>query len=279
MKKLIFLSILLWFACHSETPTQQQGQFEALTYNVAGLPEGISSSNPEIFIPLISPMLNSYDLVLVQEDFSYHHELISGVQHPHQSPSMDISESESIMTDGLNRFSQSPFTDFTRQKWVACYGGIEGNASDCLADKGFSFAIHNLGDGVFIHIYNFHAEAGGDTEDNEAREQGYDQLIDFILSQSQGAAVIVGGDTNLHGFDPADEPVLLNFMEKTNLADVCRTLECGDEHIDRFFFRSNEVLEIKPVFWGVATEFVTEEGGPLSDHPAIHVTFKWNEKQ
>ena len=251
------------------------GTIRALTYNVAGLPEGISGSSPETNMQRISPLLNHYDLVLVQEDFSYHHDLISQLAHPHQSPSMDPSDSESIMTDGLNRFSQSPFEAFSRQKWVACYGGISGNASDCLADKGFSFAIHELGEEVLVHVYNFHAEAGGAPEDNQAREEGYDQLIEYISTHSENAAIIVGADTNLHGFDDADEPVLLKFMEKTGLADVCRTLDCGDEQIDRFFFRSNTNVIITPIRWEVATEFVTDNGSALSDHPAIHVTFDW----
>ncbi len=123
---------ILFLGCGTqEAPTPQSGSFEALTYNVAGLPEGLSSSNPEIYMPQISPLLNSYDLVLVQEDFTYHHELISELEHPHPSPAMDISESESLMTDGLNRFSQSSFSQYARTKWVACYGGMDGHGSDC----------------------------------------------------------------------------------------------------------------------------------------------------
>ena len=275
---VILVGLLLGACGNQEETVVQSGSFTALTYNVAGLPEGISGSNPETNMQMISPLLNAYDLVLIQEDFSYHHELVSQLEHPHQSPSMDPSESASIMTDGLNRFSRIPFEAFERQKWVACFGGISGNASDCLADKGFSFAIHDLGEGVLVHIYNFHAEAGGAAEDNQAREEGYDQLIEYMQTQSKNAAVVVGADTNLHGFDEADEPVLLKFLEETGLADVCRTLDCGDEQIDRFFFRSSENLSIAPTQWQVATEFVTEDGSELSDHPAIHVSFDWQQQ-
>ena len=275
-----FCCFMLFLSCGTqEAPAPQSGSFEALTYNVAGLPEGLSSSHPEVYMPQISPLLNSYDLVLVQEDFTYHHELVSELEHPHPSPAMDISESESLMTDGLNRFSQFSFSEYTRTKWVACFGGIDGHGSDCLADKGFTFAVHDLGEEVPVHIYNFHAEAGGGEEDNTAREKGYEQLIEYILTHSNEAAVIVGADTNLHGNDPADEPVLINFMEQTKLADVCRTLECGNEQIDRFFFRNSSQLIITPTFWEIAPEFVTEEGSPLSDHPAIHVTFEWQENE
>ena len=57
------------------------GTFSALTYNVAGLPQGISKSNPASNTPQIGPKLNRYQLVLAQEDFVYHHLLTSSVQH------------------------------------------------------------------------------------------------------------------------------------------------------------------------------------------------------
>jgi hypothetical protein len=40
------------------TPPPASGTFLALTYNVAGLPEGLSSSMPERFTPMIGPKLN-----------------------------------------------------------------------------------------------------------------------------------------------------------------------------------------------------------------------------
>jgi hypothetical protein len=45
-------------------------EFTTLAYNVAGLPQEISKANPQQHIPLISPLLNEYDVVLTQEDFT-----------------------------------------------------------------------------------------------------------------------------------------------------------------------------------------------------------------
>ena len=42
-----------------------------LSYNVAGLPQEISSENPTEHLPLISPLLNEYDVVMTQEDFDW----------------------------------------------------------------------------------------------------------------------------------------------------------------------------------------------------------------
>jgi hypothetical protein len=52
-------------------PGAPSGEFAVLAYNVAGLPQGISSSNPKRNLPLISPLLNAYDIVFTQEDFDW----------------------------------------------------------------------------------------------------------------------------------------------------------------------------------------------------------------
>src|SRR5680860_599736 len=44
-------------------------EFELLTYNVAGLPEVLSGGEPAANTELIGPLLNDYDIVLVQESW------------------------------------------------------------------------------------------------------------------------------------------------------------------------------------------------------------------
>lgn len=226
-------------------------------------------------MPLISPLLNGYDLVLVQEDFVYHEQLVREATHPYQSvPKQDYTM---LVHDGLNRFSQFPWQSFERVQWVTCYGDATTGASDCLAEKGFSLARTVFGEGVIFDVYNHHAEAGGGPEDIAAREEGYDQLGEFIRSHSAGHVVLLGGDTNLHGDDPVDRALLERFMAETGLEDACEALSCGDtDRIDRFFFRSNDAVEIEPLTWQVAAEFVDADGNDLSDHLAVHVRFAWH---
>src|SRR3569832_641209 len=52
-------------------PPADVGRFSLLTYNVAGLPELVSGSDPEVNEGLIRPLLYHYDVALVQEAFSY----------------------------------------------------------------------------------------------------------------------------------------------------------------------------------------------------------------
>ncbi|MBW2457100.1 MAG: endonuclease, partial [Deltaproteobacteria bacterium] len=146
------VSVLLTIGCSSADETEptpippQEGEFSALSYNVAGLPQGISGSNPETNIPIMSPLLNAYDLVLAQEDFVYHAELSAEADHPHQTePKVTHLK---LVNDGLNRFSQFPWTSFERVQWVACYGDASTGASDCMAEKGFSLARTVLGERV-----------------------------------------------------------------------------------------------------------------------------------
>lgn len=265
--------------CSSSDETQeepippQSGSFSALTYNVAGLPQGISGSEPEIYTPLISPLLNGYDLVLVQEDFAYHPELIAEVEHPYLSEPKD--DHVKLVGDGLNRLSQFPWNELERVQWVACYGDASTGAGDCLAEKGFSFARTTFGDRVTIDIYNLHAEAGGGPEDIAAREAGIEQLIAFVNERSAGHAIVLGGDTNLHGDDDVDRALLERLAAETGLSDACATVACASDEIDRFFTRSGERVEVVPTAWRIADELVTEDGEDLSDHPGVNVSFDW----
>ena len=281
------------------TPPVTSGTFKALTYNVAGLPPGVSQSKPLQNIPRISALLNGYDLVLVQEDFVFHQLLSYAVDLPHASEPMGISRlfsrdflnlirdfpqlnvdrilalagGERVMGDGLNHFSRFPFTDFERQRWTVC-SGVTAASNDCLATKGFTFSRHTLAQGVTLDVYNVHADAGRRPWDEEARRAQFRQLAAFMALRSDGQPVLVAGDTNLQAPVKADEETLQEFMEATGLSIAGRTLNAGDE-VDRFFYRGSPTLRLEPVGQSLASEFVDADGGPLSDHPALRVDFRW----
>ena len=267
--------VVVLCACGSDLAT---GSFDALTYNVAGLPQGLSKSDPENNTPQISPLLNTYDLVLVQEDFSYHSELLSRASFPFRSEPKE--GFTAFVNDGLNRLAEFSWVDFERVQWVECFGDANTGSGDCLAEKGFTWARMEPSEGVFIDIYNHHADAGGGPEDMAAREAGYTQLIEFIKTKSVGRAVIVAGDTNLHRTKPVDLALIDKLVEQVQVVDSCLDLGCPDEdRIDRFFYRSSDDLELTPSNWRVADEFVDPDGNALSDHKAVNVTFDWEAKE
>lgn len=244
-----------------------------LTYNVAGLPEGLSGSSPEKNTPLISPLLEPYDLVLVQEDFTYHAALVSKVTHAYRStPAEPKSKPQH---DGLNLLGRAPFDlPIYREAWQMCHGGLD-SGSDCLAEKGFTHSRHTLGDDVEVDVYNLHMDASGGEEDQAARAAQVEQLIAAIGSRSAGRPLIVAGDTNLRPTRPNDVTSLARLVSGAGLTDACVALACGDEaRIDRVMYRSSDALEITATRWALDPAFVDEAGMGLSDHEAVAVDLK-----
>ncbi len=252
-------------------PQAASGAFTALTYNVAGLPEGLSGSHPETNSPLISPHLNGYELVAVQEDFWYHPALASEAEHAYQSEPMWEEPKAADMGDGLNRFSAFPFQGHERVQWVTCSN--DGGA-DCLTPKGFSVARHELAPGAFVDLYNLHADASSSEADMEARRQQYDQLFAAIEARSGDGAVMIMGDTNLKTKRPVDAVILEELFERFD--DACGALACGSESIDRILLRSGPGLTLTPVSWEHPPAFVDGEGQKLSDHLPVAVGVDWS---
>jgi hypothetical protein len=286
-------------AARGEQPSgQPSGRFAAITYNVAGLPAALSGSEPDVNTELISPLLNAYDLVLVQESWVnpdppipglevFHEVLVSQVTHPYLSEpaplplGSDPRRPEALVSDGLNRMSRFPFGELTRVMWDNCFGGADtsdGGAADCLSQKGFTVATTAIARGVEVDVYNLHAEAGNTPLDQQYRAADFEQLAGFISARSGGRAVVVGGDFNLNTDRAVDREVFDTFLAATGLTDVCEVLECGDDadRIDKFVYRSGGGVTLAPLTHRFEREtFRREDGAPLSDHDPLAVTFGW----
>jgi hypothetical protein len=279
-------------ATDGAAPGLRSGSFTTLSYNVAGLPEGLSSSMPARFTPMIGPLLNDYELVLLQESWQtpeqnplaplrgYHEILVAASDHPYKTPPAaqpfgnDPARPTALLGDGLNVFSRFPLGETTRVAWATCVD----TASDCLAFKGFSMTPAELDDGLPVHVYDLHMEAGGSPEDDVAREGGIDQMIAFIGEHSQGTALIVGGDFNLHTEREPAGSQFARFVRVTGLTDACTELDCDDPgSIDELLFRSSDALELRATSWGREDVFVSDQGEPLSDHLPVGVGIAWAE--
>ncbi|MEZ5244550.1 MAG: hypothetical protein R2707_05580 [Acidimicrobiales bacterium] len=257
-------------------------EIELLTYNVAGLPDLLSGSEPATNTPLIGPRLNDYDIVLVQESWltpadtpddqrTYHEILVELADHEFESESLpaplgtDPERPSAALSDGLNRFSDFPFTPVERHRWTTC-----GEASaDCLSLKGFSVATTTLADGIEVDIYNLHLDAG--RADFEIRADNVAELTAHILENSAGRAVVVAGDFNLHLDRDPDADQFASLLADTGLSDVCAELGCDDPNrIDKVLFRSGDGVDITPLEWrNDADAFTRDDGEPLSDHDPV----------
>jgi endonuclease/exonuclease/phosphatase family metal-dependent hydrolase len=286
-----------------------------LSYNVAGLPQEVSGENPSEHIPLISPLLDEYDVVMTQEDFDwwvpaldqldfvhYHDRLRAEATHEHRSgrhpgpevAGVDPAERPTLSVgDGLGFLSRFPFVSrepldaAVRQAWTGCFGGFDtadGGAGDCLAMKGFSMVRMALQPGVTVDVYTLHAEAGGTERDQQLQVDDFDQLADYIEQQSEGHAIILGGDTNLHtdsdhpdASDGADTEIWDRFLDRTGLVDTCESLECPEtDAIDKIAVRSAGGVQLTATSHDFPTErFQDADGEDLSDHPPLVVEIDW----
>jgi len=270
-------------------PVLASGSFNLLTYNVAGLPDLFSSGNPAANTVKISPLLNDYNIVLVQEDFSYHSDLLSQNNHPYKSDhSGDIA-----VGDGMNLFSRSAYTDFARIKWNDCYGVFD-SGTDCLTPKGFHMSRHFLNGGAIVDVYNLHTDAGSDSNSLVARAKNTLQLLAFIEANSKGHAVIVAGDTNsryTRSTDKFHDFIAAGFndvwVEKSRLgsypqAGTAALQDCADknspncERVDKILYRSSPAVNLVLNDAYVPAHFVDQNNAPLSDHDPLAAFFSYS---
>jgi hypothetical protein len=199
---------------------------------------------------------------------------------------------------------------FVQTQWSECFGNPLASPSfggDFGATKGYSFARHEVEPGVLIDIYNWHADAGTDTGSTAARQTGTQQLIDAILGQSHGNAVILLGDTNSRYTRGTDDIAdMLDTTSGPGLSDTwldfhglavpgtgpdlddCDETGTGDpsgagcERIDKIFYRSGDLLELVLSDYGVRHDIFNDNangdgtGSDLSDHRPVEAIFDYN---
>ncbi|PLT45397.1 jacalin-like lectin [Paenibacillus sp. FSL W8-1187] len=269
------------------------GSFTVLSYNIGGLPALLSSSSdPQKFTPLIGAKLGPYDLVNVQEDFNYHASLYANDNHPHRTPT----SGGAGIGSGLNTLSNYPLNDLKRVTWNKRYGLFD-NGSDELTPKGFTYSQIQMSAGVYIDVYNLHADANTDTLSNEARRDNLSQLATYIEAHSQGHAVLVFGDTNTR-YTRSEDNLKSLFVDRLGMKDawiekvrggsyptmgadallgVPGSTSADNEVVDKIFYRSGAALSLEANSYQVEdTYFTDENGAQLSDHYGIAANFTYS---
>lgn len=292
----VILSLVMFLGLTATTQiaraneTNEEKTFRVLSLNVAGLPDILSSSNPKVNTAKMSPLLNNYDIVSVQEDFAYHNELISQVTLPYLTP-----HSGNVPTgDGMNFLTNYPLYETTRYTWKDRYGLID-NGADQMTPKGILYSSVEIEPGYFIDIYNIHTDAGSDEGSYAARRSNMIQLAQLIDQRSIGKAVIVIGDTNsryTREQDNFETAVLETCGLKDPWIDLIRDGEVpsdGDalmdsdnrnsatnEVVDKIWYRSGRNIDLEAIQYALLeTEFTDENGAQLSDHYPITATFQY----
>lgn len=272
------------------TKANSNNTFNVLTYNVAGLPGIISSSDPAANTALISPILNNFDLVSVQEDFAYHDELVAQVNHSY----LTEHSGNVPFGDGMNFLSRFPLYETSRYTWVDRHGLISDGA-DQLTPKGILYSSMELEPGYFVDIYNLHTDAGSDEESYAARRSNMIQLATLINQRSVGKAVIVLGDTNSRYTREQDnfETAVLEACGLTDpwidlmrggdvpvdgdaLMDSDNRNSASNEVVDKIWYRSGRNVELEAISYALLDSMFTKsDGSQLSDHYPITTTFSY----
>ncbi|MEV5435179.1 jacalin-like lectin [Streptomyces sp. NPDC052682] len=271
------------------------GTLSVLSYNVAGLPEAISSAPTprEPATAEIGRRIAPYDIVHVQEDFNYHATLYAAdTAHAHRTPT----SGGAGIGSGLNTLSTLPYDadDFERVRWRTCTYG----SGDCLTPKGFTFLRERLAEGVYVDFYNVHTNAGTNADDLAARADNLRQLTEFIRTHSAGNAVVVMGDTNTRYTRSGD--TIAEFAAANGLTDAWVQLVRGGtppakgsdalvcdqtkptvpntcEIVDKVLYRGSKLVSLHATSYNNEhAKFLTSDGLMLSDHDPIAVGFAWS---
>ncbi|WP_329233377.1 jacalin-like lectin [Streptomyces canus] len=271
------------------------GSFSVLSYNVAGLPEAISSASTprDSSTTAIGQRIVPYDIVHVEEDFNYHAYLYAGdTNHAYRTPT----SGGAGIGSGLNTLSKIPYDgdDFERVRWNSC----QVDSGDCLTPKGFTFMRERLAEGVYVDFYNLHTNAGTNDGDLASRADNLNQLTAFIQTHSAGNAVVVMGDTNTRYTRSGD--TIAEFAAANGLTDpwvklirggtppakgsdalVCDqtgpTVPNTCEVVDKVLYRSSNLVSLNATSYNNEhAKFLTDAGLMLSDHDPISVGFTWS---
>ena len=270
-----------------------------ISSNVAGLP---IAADVHLKQAAIGKYLNEndYDIVAVQEDFTFHTYLADEMTaYPYKT----VHTGSIPWGDGLNVFSKTTLYNEQRVEWDTLSGVIDGG-NDELTPKGFVYTVVELEGGVYLDFYSIHADAYGDAGSQAAREDNFRQLADHILARKTDRPVIVAGDYNafLHQREGnSDTGIYEHMIGRAGMKDGW--VEChngGDyedfsyyiekygagynstcgvwDSIERVMFKDGGGvhLEITKLSYDPLT---TDALGSLSDHPALNLEFTYEKTE
>lgn len=301
MKKFtaIFMAVLILVAClcPSAFAAQDSVTVKIANFNVAGLPDVANwlgqndndiSDNQETIGKYLTD--GGFDIVAVQEDFTYH-DYLTGAMSGYNYQT--IHSGSFLGGDGMNIFTRNiPVYNETRYGWKERSGVFEDGADD-LSEKGILYSVLEVADGVYVDFYDIHADAYDSEKDRAAREDNFRQVSELIEANyaKNNRPVVIVGDFNyhFHGTKADDSNIHYYFLEKCGLKDAWVELYNGGDyydfeswkatddpnHFDHYWGRWDSVekvmykngggIEIEAVSFNY--EFVTnEKGNRVSDH-------------
>ena len=256
---------------------KQSDKLRILVYNTHGLPEIFINDNPKKRFPIIGEKTQDYDISLLQEDYSHHEELSSGLAK--ESIAIRGGMGSRLLCpfctgSGLTSVFNLPenwTVEVENKTFQTCSGWLKG-ANDCFAYKGFQIIKITLPSNKEFFIINTHMDAGRRNSDRSSRKKQLEHIVSTISQQTTTKALIVAGDLNLHSKNPEDVKLLKKFKKELKLTDAFTGQKISEKWsvLDYILYRPGNEVEFKIISVGEDESFVTEEGS-LSDHPALFI--------
>lgn len=290
MKKIlsVFLAALLVFGsvALAASASEDSVSVSMVNFNVAGLPSfgglfGTSDADVAANQKVAADYFNNggFDIVAVQEDFGYHGDLtaaLSGYNYQTNHSGTFIGG------DGMNIFTRNmPVYNETRIPWELRAGIFDGGADE-LSNKGFMYAVIDVGNGILVDFYNIHADAFGGAADREARESNYKQISDYINAnyEKNNRPVVLTGDFNhyFHVSDTSNSNMRKHFMENCGLKEAWVELNNNGDYVnfDTFFENYGGSYSQCWGVWDSVEKFMYKNGGGVEIKPESF-TYTWIE--
>jgi len=274
--KTLLLSLFI-FSMNLSSLEKQSEKLKILVYNTHGLPGVFINDNPKKRFPIIGKKTQDYNISLLQEDYSHHEELSSGLDKKSMAIRGGMASSFKCpfcVGSGLTSVFNLPenwTVEVENETYKTCSGWLRG-ANDCFAYKGFQIIKITLPSNKEFFIVNTHMDAGRRDSDRSSRKKQLEQIVSTISQRTTTEALIVAGDLNLYSKNPEDVNLLEKFKKELKLKDAFIEHKISKKWaiLDYVLYKQGSEVEFKILSIGEDKSFVTEEG-TLSDHPALFI--------
>ena len=274
--KTLLLSLFI-LSMNLSSLEKQSEKLKILVYNTHGLPGVFINDNPKKRFPIIGKKTQDYNISLLQEDYSHHEELSSGLAKKSMAIRGGMASSFKCpfcVGSGLTSVFNLPenwTVEVENETYKTCSGWLRG-ANDCFAYKGFQIIKITLPSNKEFFIINTHMDAGRRDSDRSSRKKQLEQIVSTISQRTTTEALIVAGDLNLYSKNPEDVNLLEKFKKELKLKDAFIEHKISKKWaiLDYVLYKQGSEVEFKILSIGEDKSFVTEEG-TLSDHPALFI--------
>ena len=252
MKKLASILLSIFICLSLSALENQNDKLRILVYNTHGLPEIFIDDNPKKRFPIIGYKTQNYNISLLQEDYSHHEELSSGLNNKSKAIRGGMGSAllcPFCVGSGLTSVFNLPNTwkvEVENETYDTCSGWFRG-ANDCFAYKGFQIIKITSPNKKRFFIVNTHMDAGRRDSDRSSRKKQLDHIVSRVKSLTTSEALIVAGDLNLHSKSTEEVKLLKNFKEELKLTDAFEGHQISKKWsiLDYILYKQGNEVEFK----------------------------------